>query len=170
MPARAPLIAAACLATASLLALCGCLENRAVKDVTLEVDNTLGVFNISSETLNTLCALNLDNLFRLRRKQIEVDSAGGETIFVKILSDTVTPEPSRYLGEGQTHTVLCSWRFRDRSGTITAVETFRGSSIVSRFTSAISGLALSTKELEVPPEFRQIIEDLNVQLIYAAGF
>jgi hypothetical protein len=66
--------------------------------------------------------------------------------------------------------VLCSWRFRERSGTISAVETFRGSSIVSRFTSSISGLTSSTNALEIPPEFRQIVEDLNVQLIYAAGF
>jgi hypothetical protein len=170
MPARAPLLAAACLALMSLLALSGCMENRTVKDVTLEVDNTLGVFNISSESLNGLFALNLIDMFRLRRKQIEVDPVGGETIFLKILSDTVTPEPNRFLGEGQTHTVLCSWRFRERSGTITAVETFRGSSIVSRFVSSISGLTSSTKELEVPPEFRQIVEDLNLQLIYAAGF
>jgi len=169
MTGRARLIAAACLATASLFALSGCLENRTVKDVTLEVDNSLAVFNISSETLNTLCALNLDELFHLRRKQIAVDALGGETIFVKILSDTVTPEPNRFLGEGQTHTVTCSWRFRERSGTITAVETFRGSSIVSRFVSSISGITSSTKELEVPPEFRQVVEDLNVQLIYAAG-
>jgi hypothetical protein len=158
------------MALASLLALSGCMENRTVKDVTLEVDNTLGVFNIGSEPLNTLFALNLVDMFRLRRKQIEVDAVGGETIFVKILSDTVTAEPSRFLGEGQTHTVLCSWRFRERSGTITAVETFRGSSIVSRFVSSVSGLALTNKELEVPPEFRQIIEDLNIQLIFAAGF
>lgn len=170
MPARAPLLAAACLAMVSLLALSGCLENRTVKDVTLEVDNSLGVFNIGSEPLNSLFANNLVDLFRLRRKQIEVDAVGGETIFVKILSDTVTPEPNRFLGEGQTHTVICSWRFRERSGTITAVETFRGSSIVSRFVSSISGLTASAKELEIPPEFRQIVEDLNVQLIYAAGF
>jgi hypothetical protein len=170
MPARAPRIAAAFLAMASLLALSGCLENRTVKDVTLEVDNTLGTFNIGSEPLNGLFAANLENLFRLRRKQIEVDAVGGETIFLKILSDTVTPEPNRFLGEGQTHTVLCSWRFRERSGTITAVETFRGSSVVSRFVSSISGLTASAKELEVPPEFRQIVEDLNIQLIFAAGF
>jgi hypothetical protein len=170
MTARAPFIATACLATVALLALSGCLENRTVKDVTLEVDNSLGVFNISSETLNTVFALDLVDLFRLRRKQIAVDPMGGETIFVKILSDTVTPEPSRFLGEGQTHTVICSWRFRERSGTITAVETFRGSSVVSRFVSSVSGLTSSTNDLAIPHEFLQVVEDLNVQLIFAAGF
>jgi hypothetical protein len=169
MTARAPFFAAACLATVSLLTLSGCLENRTVKEVTLEVDNTLGVFNISSDTLNSLCALNLVDMLRLRRKQIVVDSVGGETIFVKILSDVVTPEPNRFLGEGQTHTVTCSWRFREGSGTIKAVETFRGSSIVSRFVGTISGLTSSTKEVEIPPEFRQIVEDLNNELIFAVG-
>jgi hypothetical protein len=170
MPARAPSIIAACLATLSLIALCGCMENRTVRDVTLEVDNTLGVFNISNEALNTVFALNLVDMFRLRRKQIAVETEGGETIFVKLLSDIVTQAPNRFLGEGQTHTVTCSWSFRERSGTISAVETFRGSSIVSRFVSSISGIASLTKEVELPPEFRQIVEDLNVQLIYAAGF
>ncbi len=167
MTARPPSLAAAGLALVVALALGGCLENRTVRAVTLEVDNSLGVFNIGAEPLNTLFAVNLVDQFRLRRKMIEVDRVGGETIFLKLLSDTVTPAPNRFLGEGQTHTVTASWRFRGDSGTISIADTFRGSSVVSRFVTSVSGLTSLGTEVEVPPEFKTVVEDLNIQLLYA---
>jgi len=144
----------------------GCLGRRTIDAVTIEVDNSAGVYKIGTDVLDSTFAKHFSEQLAANHRQAMVVPIGGETIFIKLLSDTVTPAPSRILGDGQKHTVLCSYTFRTMSGTMQSELTVRPSSFFGRVSTSLTSLISDPKAKEIWPELDDIITDLSTTLYY----
>jgi hypothetical protein len=148
------------------LVLPGCFGHRTIVTMTVEVDNSAAVYKIGTDALNNAFAKHMAEQAAANHRQVVVMSTGGETLFVKFLSDTVTLDENSFLGDGQKHVVKCSYRFRDLSGILQTELIVRKSGFVSRFAHSLSSLIGDAKPKDIWPELDDIIQDLCIQLTY----
>lgn len=147
-------------------ALAGCFGHRTIETMTVEVDNSAGVYKIGVDSLNNAFARHIGEQITANHRQAVIVPSGGETLFIKIQSDTVSLDENRFLGVGQKHVVQISYRFRNQTGTLHTELIVRASGFVSRFTSSLSAMVTDPKSKDLWPELDDIIQDLSNQIFY----
>jgi hypothetical protein len=146
--------------------LVGCFGHRTIETMTIEVDNSAGTYKITTDSLNNAFARHIGEQISINHRQAVIMPTGGETLFIKIISDTVTLDQNRFLGDGQKHDVLISYRFRNMSGMLHSELIIRASGFVSRFSGSLSSLVSDSKPKDMWPELDDIIQDLSNQIYF----